>query len=300
MSDYDIYIIKGREIKKKRGMLFKDWCVINGFEYMISELDEDYLFNNYGKTLNDLTQGFDKKVRWVCVNNPNHEMFFKPVHRTNGHWNCPYCSGSRLHLSEHSVAIDLKDLVDSEWDYDLNKISPESLTSSSLTKVWWRCRDCGSEFEQSPYKRKIGQGCPYCANLKVEAGINDVFTKRPDLESEWDFDKNDISPYSTPAGSDKKVWWKCYNGHSWYTTITSRANEGHNCPYCSSNSTSFSEKAIYYYTSLFFTDVSWRDRSLGYEYDVFLKDKKILIEFNGYYWHKNKEVIDRIKFFKMP
>ena len=31
--------------------------------------------------------------------------------------------------------------------------------------------------------------------------------------------------------SNKKVWWKCCNGHEWQATINSR-NNGAGCPVC--------------------------------------------------------------------
>ena len=32
--------------------------------------------------------------------------------------------------------------------------------------------------------------------------------------------------------SDKKVWWKCKNGHEWQAMIGNR-HRGNGCPYCS-------------------------------------------------------------------
>ena len=40
----------------------------------------------------------------------------------------------------------------------------------------------------------------------------------PDLIAEWDWKKNDelnIYPGSISIGSEKKVYWKCSQGHSW-------------------------------------------------------------------------------------
>jgi translation initiation factor IF-1 len=53
------------------------------------------------------------------------------------------------------------------------------------------------------------------------------------LVSEWhpvkngDLSPNDLSPYS-----NKKVWWKCKQGHEWEAIIAHRSN-GSGCPYCS-------------------------------------------------------------------
>ena len=44
--------------------------------------------------------------------------------------------------------------------------------------------------------------------------------------------RNILSPMEVTAGSHKKVWWICENGHEWETTIASVAIEGCSCPYC--------------------------------------------------------------------
>lgn len=68
--------------------------------------------------------------------------------------------------------------------------------------------------------------------VKIIVGQNDLFTSNPELKLEWDFEKNIISNECVTAGSHKKVWWLCKNGHSWQAEIKSRVN-GANCPYCS-------------------------------------------------------------------
>lgn len=288
------YNIKGKDIVKCRGMLFTEWCELNDFEYMVDEIDLDYLFNNYGLTLKTLSQGFDKNIHWICSKDSSHEMWFKPVHRTNGHWECHYCKGSRLSLAEHSVKAELPHLLD-EWAYDRNILLPEFVSTGLIGKAWWKCRDCNEYFEQSPYKRKIGQGCPYCKNLKIKQGLNDLFTIRPDLIDEWDWENNkDCNPYELPAGSDLKVNWVCKNNHRWVASITARANAGNNCTYCSS-SVSFPERALAFYLSMFFSDVYRRYKIEGFEYDIYMPEENIVIEYNGFYWHSNKQNIDNYK-----
>ena len=57
---------------KYRGQTFVQWCKDNNYEYMIDEIDEVYLYNNYGKTKETLNRGFDKNIRFVCKN--GHEL----------------------------------------------------------------------------------------------------------------------------------------------------------------------------------------------------------------------------------
>lgn len=275
---------------KYKGQNFVKWCKDNNYEYMIDEIDEVYLYNNYGKTKETLNRGFDKNIRFVCKN--GHEFFAKPVHRTNGQrLVCQYCSGSRLDLSKHSVAVDFKDFM-SEWDYSKNYVKPNEISSSNPSKVWWICPK-GHSYESSPAHRKEGKGCPYCSNLKVLRGYNDLATTHPNLALSWDFEKNELLPYDVTYGNDNKFWWVCSNGHSWQSSIINRTYNKTGCPYCASKLyTSYAEKAIYFYVSKLFDNVSSRVKVGGFEFDVALLNEKVLIEFNGAYWHDNKKDID--------
>ena len=80
-----------------------------------------------------------------------------------------------------------------------------------------------------------GRGCPFCAGQRVISGVNDLFTLRPDLAKEWDYEKNDtLKPSDVMVSSGKKVWWKCSKGHEWETTVNTRSG-GRGCPYCAHN-----------------------------------------------------------------
>lgn len=53
--------------------------------------------------------------------------------------------------------------------------------------------------------------------------------------NEWDYDKNTILPEEVLAGSAKKVWWKCKQGHSFEQSIVykTKSKLQSTCPYCS-------------------------------------------------------------------
>lgn len=53
----------------------------------------------------------------------------------------------------------------------------------------------------------------------------------PELAREWDASKNKENPEKITSGSNKKVWWKCAEGHEWQAVIYDRA-KGRKCPYC--------------------------------------------------------------------
>lgn len=79
-----------------------------------------------------------------------------------------------------------------------------------------------------------GQGCPVCGG-KTVTKENSLELNFKSLISEWDFDKNKISPNEISYGSSKKVWWRCEKGHSFDMSPKTRTRKGmeQNCPYCS-------------------------------------------------------------------
>ena len=55
----------------------------------------------------------------------------------------------------------------------------------------------------------------------------------PEIAEEWHFAKNrKITPEQVAVYSDKKVWWKCNEGHEWRTSVHSRTFTGSGCPKC--------------------------------------------------------------------
>ena len=126
---------------------------------------------------------------------------------------------------------DNKELM-KEYNYIKNKeVDLNSITLGMDKKIWWICNK-GHEWDDSPGHRLMGRKCPICSNYRVLKGYNDLATTNPELAKEWNYEKNyPLTPDQVVAGSSKKVWWICKNGHEWEAAISSRS-KGHGCPYC--------------------------------------------------------------------
>ena len=121
-----------------------------------------------------------------------------------------------------------------EWNYERNgNLKPQNLMPNSNKKVWWKCSK-GHEWEAKIYHRNNGSGCPYCSGRYAVKGENDLQTVNPILAKEWNYEKNNgLTPTDVLPNSNKKVWWKCSEGHEWEAVIGNR-NKGNGCPYCAS------------------------------------------------------------------
>ena len=122
-----------------------------------------------------------------------------------------------------------------EWDWEKNDelgLSPYVLTIGKNVKAWWKCSR-GHQYQASIGNRNYGYGCPYCSGRYAIKGENDLLTVHPHLAKEWHYEKNNgLTPEDVLSNSDKKVWWKCANGHEWQTQVKVRT-KGNGCPYCS-------------------------------------------------------------------
>ena len=152
------------------------------------------------------------------------------IHARTSSGGCPYCSNQRLLPGFNDLATTHPHLL-KEWDYERNTLSPAEVFAGSEIPVWWKC-ELGHSWRTYPYKRKNGEKCPYCSNKRILKGFNDLATVNPKLASEWDFERNELTPDRVPAGSSREVWWRCsVCGHRWKTTIAAR-NRGNGCKQC--------------------------------------------------------------------
>ena len=112
-------------------------------------------------------------------------------------------------------------------------LTPNSIAPQSNKKIWWIGK-CGHEWQATVTNRTHRKsGCPFCAGKKPIVGQTDLATVFPSISSEWDYAKNEpISPHDVTPFCGKKVWWRCINGHSWETSISSRTSHNYGCPYC--------------------------------------------------------------------
>ena len=237
----------------------------------------------------DVLPSSNKKVWWKC--SAGHEWQAIIANRSKGR-KCPYCSSKKVLKGENDLET-VNPTLAKEWNYMKNgDLKPNSFSSNSGQKVWWKCNK-GHEWLATIDSRNKGHGCPYCAGQKALKGENDLQTVNPNLSKEWNYEKNNgLIPMNVLPSSNKKVWWKCKKGHEWQATITNR-NKGIGCPVCNSErNTSFPEYAIVYYLKKYGLDVLHSYRGQGYELDIYIPSKKIAIEYDGSFWHKNKTETD--------
>lgn len=101
------------------------------------------------------------------------------------------------------------------------------------TRLTVRCRTCGYSWDAFPVTILRSCSCPCCTNRVAVTGVNDLATTHPEVAAEWDYERNgELKPTDVVAGSSKRIWWRCPEGHEWQAIIYRRKAGGCSCPVC--------------------------------------------------------------------
>ena len=187
----------------------------------------------------DISTWSHAKVWWKCSRDKQHVWqaavcnVIKSI--TGG---CPFCSGRRA-CPSNSLAKLFPDIA-KLWHKSKNgRLTPLDVTPGSSKRVWWKCPENKyHSYQKTVIKKRYGEGCPYCANVKVLADVNSLSATHPHLVRQWHKILNKpLSPKEVVSGSPRKVWWQCEaaKDHAWQASISKRARENRGCPFCSGN-----------------------------------------------------------------
>ena len=191
------------------------------------ELVSEWSESNLPLTPDTVTYGSNKEVWWkgAC----GHEWQASVKSRSSGE-NCPICSGKRVVEGINDLAT-LEPELALEWSEENISLKPSMVGIGSHKKVIWKGK-CGHEWSASVKNRVKGSGCPYCSHHLVLEGFNDLASQMPKVAAEWSEKNYPLRPTMVTAYTNRKVWWKCKEGHEWNTQISTRSY-GSKCPYCS-------------------------------------------------------------------
>jgi len=137
----------------------KLWLQINNKDYEL--LSKEY-------------KGNDKKLEWKCLKEDCQGIFKMSWNSILAGQNCACCAGMQVCLS-NCLATKNPELI-KEWHPILNKnLTPYNVTCGNDKKVWWKCSECGLEWNTIIVIRSKGSGCPRCNESKGEKRIDKYF-----------------------------------------------------------------------------------------------------------------------------
>lgn len=213
-----------------RGMTLKEYCIRSRRADLLQQW---HYAKNDGLTPDTVTCHSRQKVCWI--DRLGHEWQQEIYSRTALCRGCPFCAGREV-LAGFNDLASTHPALSAQWDQEKNfDLTPQMVTAGNSRKVWWRCEK-GHSWQATIASRTSGCGCPVCANRKILPGFNDLATTHPALAAEWHPTKNgDLTPQKISYGYDKKVWWRCTNGHEWQAAPKTRVRMGAGCPICAND-----------------------------------------------------------------
>ena len=108
----------------------------------------------------EVSIGSHKKVIWRCKK--GHEWEAAVKSRTINKTGCPYCSHKKVLAGFNDLATLLPDIA-AEWSNRNYPLLPTQVTVFANRKVWWKCKDCGKEWNTLISTRSSGSKCLYCS-----------------------------------------------------------------------------------------------------------------------------------------
>ena len=244
-----------------------------------------------------VTAGSKTKIWWRCAGQ-GHDYQATVETRTSAGTGCPICTNRRIVVGFNDL-ITLKPELAGEWHPTKNLLAPSHVGAGSHLKAWWQCRDHGHEWQAVVVSRVNGRKCPVCTGRKVLPGFNDLGTTHPAIASAWHPTKNTGAPEDCSAGSDYRAWWQCPNGHEWQVAISSRTAAETGCPQCCTIGTSMREQAICQLVANAFNQTDYTGPAAvdGWRWgvDLALHHQKVIVEYDGWYWHRDKAENDLFK-----
>ena len=271
--------------------------------------------NNGDRRPTDVVAGSSsKKVWWKCPKGDDHEWPAKPNERTFGGNGCPHCAGyessvtNRLDIQFPDVAAQWHPTKNNDLRHTMGRFKGEPLRSDKLVegskeKVWWKCPVADDHEWIAPVVglTRRREGCPCCAGKQLSV-TNRLDTQFPEIAAQWHPTKNGgVTPADVVAGTPTKYWWRCpvADYHEWQSGPHSRTRRGDGCPHCTLTPRSAQEiRLAHELSALIDFDLEvHKVRFAGRlrDVDIVLDALKVVVEFDGAYWHRNKVDKDRDK-----
>lgn len=174
-----------------------------------------------GMSTSAVVPTFGRRVYWTCAN--GHEYLKAVVDNVKANGYCKACTRLGFRFPE----------LEKYYHAD-NLIPFHEISAGANKKAKWTCDD-GHTYEQTvAHKTLRNQGCPFCSG-RYATPENNLLQAYPEIAKEFDAVKSGIGPDQVTPASNRKMWWKCAQGHSYDVSPNKKTREDlvYGCPYCS-------------------------------------------------------------------
>lgn len=244
----------------------------------------------------------DLKGTFVCngINNdlPDHS-FVATVSNVVACWKqgnlgCPVCAGRKVVKGVNDFEIRYPQFA-KYWDYDLNDEKPWEVSYNSEKNYHFIC-DKGHKFMRDPCHMRrgmSGNGCPVCRGRRIIEGSNDLLSQRPDVAGNWVSELNDLAVNEVTVRSNQYAYFRCSSkrcNNIFREKICAVTSTNGLCPDCRNRTYSDAEKDLAEYIKNLGFNIVTNIKLTGNSqtFDIYVPERKIAIEYNGLYWHSER------------
>lgn len=240
---------------------------------------EDYrgLSSNRVTWVGEMPKTTHDKTLWCCSKGHEWAATYHNVQRGQG---CPYCAGNvrKTEKDYHNIAK----------SRNLQWIGSK-LPKNNHTKTSWKCLKCNLEWETKYINVCQSISCPDCA-------IKRIAQKRRHKESDYYAlaEKTNVKwlGITLPKDSKEKTLWKCNKCQNEWMGRYNDVQQGYGCPECAI--TVNGKLASVPQLKLAERIGGIINYKVGTKYiDIAFPDQKIAIEYDSWFWHSDRQDIDK-------
>jgi hypothetical protein len=225
--------------------------------------------------------GAEARVKIRCV---EHDHVFET--QSNNHYigknGCVFCEGTTGRHTTETFIKKSRMVHGDRFDYS----EVEYVNNRTHVKIY--CKEHDHWFTQPPKKHMVGRvGCTFCSGTVSYS--NDEYIKAAKMKWGDRFEYLHIDY----KNSKSVITARCIEHNRVFTSAAYSHLQHVSCPSCKNQSTSCQEKDLISFVESITSDVESNKYfyidGMKREFDLVLKDEKLLIEYNGNYWHSHRQ-----------
>lgn len=211
-----------------------------------------------------------------------------------GNLGCPVCAGKRIVKGINDFESRYPQFA-KYWDYNLNDENPWEVSYNSEKNYHFIC-DKGHKFMRDPCHMRrgmSGNGCPVCRGRRIIEGSNDLLSQRPDVAGNWVSELNDLAVNEVTVRSNQYAYFRCSSkrcNNVFREKICAVTSTNGLCPDCRNRTYSDAEKDLAEYIKNLGFNIVTNSNLTGNNqtFDIYVPERKVAIEYNGLYWHSER------------
>lgn len=140
-----------------------------------------------------------------------------------------------MDTQDNSQTLENFPILAAEFNSARNQITPDQINASSKSNrpYWWKCSK-SHEWETRIRNRvELNNQCPYCSG-RLATPENNLKSLFPQIAALFNEEKNNLKAQDVTPTFNRKLYWKCNNGHEFLKSVRETVRTKGHCRDCNS------------------------------------------------------------------